>query len=112
MRRYEIADEEWGKVKELLPSDTPSGRGRPMKPNREMLNGILWIAKSGAAWRDLPERFGPWQTVYERFTVWSKLDVFEKIFEILSIDADMQDLSVDSTSIKVHQHAAGAKKGL
>jgi transposase len=77
-----------------------------------MLNGILWIAKSGAPWRDLPERFGPWQTVYERFTVWSNANVFENIFELLSNSADLQDLSIDSTSCKAHQHAAGAKKGL
>ena len=59
----------------------------------------------------MPERFGPWQTVYERFTVWSMKNVFEGIFDILNIDADLQDLSLDSTSCKVHQHAAGAKRG-
>lgn len=76
-----------------------------------MLNGIVWIARSGAAWRDLPERFGPWQTVYERFTVWSNANVFENLFDVLRVDADLQDLSIDSTSSKVHQSAAGAKKG-
>lgn len=108
--RYEITEQEWESVKELLPPEN-TGRGRPSKANRDMLNGIVWIAKSGAAWRDLPERFGAWQTVYERFTVWSNGNVFEKIFDILSIEADLQDLSIDSTSCKVHQHAAGAKKG-
>lgn len=109
-RRYELTEQEWERVKELLPAEN-SGRGRPSKPNRDMLNGMVWIAKSGAAWRDLPERFGAWQTVYERITVWSNGNVFGKIFDILSIDADLQDLSIDSTSCKVHQHAAGAKKG-
>jgi len=109
-RRYELTEQEWESVKELLPPEN-TGRGRPSKPNRDMLNGIVWIAKSGAAWRDLPERFGAWQTVYERFTVWSNENVFEKIFDILCIDADLQDLSIDSTSCKAHQHAAGAKKG-
>ena len=108
--RYELSEDEWESVKDMLPAEN-SGRGRPSKPNREMLNGIIWIARSGAAWRDLPERFGPWQTVYERSTVWSNGKVFEKIFEKLSIDADLQDLSIDSTSCKVHQHAAGAKRG-
>lgn len=112
MRRYEITDDEWSRVKDLLPPDDTPGRGRPSRPNREILNGILWIIKSGAPWRDLPERFGPWQTVYDRFNKWSKSGVFEKIFELLNIDADMQDLSLDSTACKVHQHAAGAKKGL
>ena len=109
-RRYEVTDYEWETVKELLPPEN-TGRGRPSKPNRDMLNGIVWIARSGAPWRDLPERFGPWQTVYERFTVWSNANVFEKIFDVLKIDADLQDLSIDSTSSKVHQSAAGAKKG-
>lgn len=112
MRRYEVTDEEWTQVKDLLPPDVLPHQGRPPKPNRDILNGILWIARSGAPWRDLPERFGPWKTVYDRFNKWAKAGIFEKIFEMLNIDADMQDLSLDSTSVKVHQHAAGAKKGL
>lgn len=111
-RRYEISDAEWEMVKDFLPSDQLKKQGRPPKPNRDMLNGILWIGKSGAPWRDLPERYGPWRTVYDRFRAWAEAGVFDKIFELLNIDADMQDLSIDSTSIKVHQHAAGAKKGL
>lgn len=110
-KRYEISDEDWEMVKDLLPSDQLPKQGRPPKPNRDMLNGILWIAKSGAPWRDLPERYGPWNTVYDRFRAWAEANVFEKIFEMLGVDADMQDLSIDSTSVKVHQHAAGAKKG-
>ncbi len=108
--RYELTDDEWERLKDLLPPEN-TGRGRPSKPNRKMLNGILWVARSGAPWRDLPERFGPWQTVYERFTVWSDANIFEEIFELLNLDADLQDLSIDSTSCKVHPHAAGAKKG-
>jgi transposase len=110
-KRYEISDEEWERVKDLLPSDKLKKQGRPPKPNRDMLNAILWIARSGAPWRDLPERYGSWKTVYDRFNKWSKKGVFEEIFEILNVDADMQELSIDSTSIKVHQHDAGAKKG-
>ena len=79
--------------------------------NRDMLNAILWLARSGAAWRDLPERYGSWETVYTRFKKWDEQHVFEEIFSILSIDADYQDLSLDSTSIKAHEHSAGAKKG-
>lgn len=111
MHRYEIKDEEWEQIKDLLPTDILARQGRPPKPNRDILNGILWIVRSGAPWRDLPERFGPWQTVYDRFNKWAKGGIFEKIFELLNIDADTQDLSIDSTSVKVHQHAAGAKKG-
>jgi len=86
-------------------------QGRPPKANREMLNAILWIAKSGAAWRDLPERYGAWETVYGRFKKWEEKGVFIEIFNTLSVDADFQDLSLDSSSVKAHQHSAGAKKG-
>jgi transposase len=77
-----------------------------------MLNGMLWINKTGAPWRDMPERYGPWKTVYTRFRQWSMDGVFAVVFEQLAQGADMQDVSIDSTSCKVHQHAAGAKKGL
>jgi transposase len=110
-KRYEISDEEWERIKDLLPSDKQKKQGRPPKPNRDMFNAILWIARSGAPWRDLPERYGSWKTVYDRFNKWTKEDVFEKVFKILNVDADTQELSIDSTSVKVHQHAAGAKKG-
>lgn len=108
--RHEISDQNWLRIKDVLPPEN-TGEGRPSKPNRDMLNGMLWISKTGSAWRDLPERFGSWQTVYSRFRLWSKNDVFKKLFEHLTADADMQDLSIDSTSCKAHQHAAGAKKG-
>jgi len=110
-RRHEISDSDWERIKNLLPPEN-HGEGRPSKPNRDMLNGMLWICKTGAPWRDLPERFGPWNTVYTRYSNWSKDEAFLKLFEALTQDADMQDASIDSTSCKVHQHAAGAKKGL
>lgn len=110
-KRYEISDDDWKRVKELLPSEELPRQGRRPKPNRQMLNGILWIAKSGAAWRDLPERYGPWQTVYGKFVKWSKEGVFEKIFQVLNTDADMQDIILDSSIVKAHQHSTGAKKG-
>ncbi|WP_156130327.1 IS5 family transposase [Paenibacillus durus] len=97
-------------MQDLLPPEN-TGEGRPSKPNRVMLNGMLWKVKTGAPWRDLPERFGPWKTVYSRFRLWSNDDLFQKVFESLTSDADLQDVSLDSTSCKVHQHAAGAKKG-
>ena len=111
-RRYEIKDDEWERIKEYLPPERTGKPGRPTSDNRTALNGILWIARSGAPWRDLPERYGSWSTLYDRFKRWSDAGVIEKIFEILTVDADMQELSIDSSSIKVHQHAAGAKKGL
>lgn len=111
-RRYELCDEDWERVKELLPPERSGKPGRPSGDNRKALNAILWIARSGAAWRDLPERYGFWSTMYDRFRIWEKLGVFENIFEMLSVDADMQDLSMDGTIVKAHQDSAGAKKGL
>ena len=111
-RRYEASDGEWERVKDFLPPERTGRPGRPSGDNRTALNGILWVARSGAPWRDLPERYGPWSTLYDKFARWSDAGIMEKIFESLTVDADMQDLSLDSTSVKVHQHAAGAKKGL
>jgi transposase len=109
--RHEISDSEWERIKSQLPPEN-HGEGRPSKPNRVMLNGMLWISKTGAPWRDLPERFGPWQTVYARFKKWGEDGTFQRLFETLTQDADMQDVSIDSTSCKAHQHASGAKKGV
>lgn len=109
--RHEISDYDWERIKDKLPPEN-TGEGRPSKPNRVMLNGMLWINKTGAPWRGLPDRYGSWQTVYSRFNLWSKNDVFNGLFKQFTKDADMQDSSVDSTSCKAHQHAAGAKKGL
>ena len=111
IRRYEITDEEWEQIKPHIPEEQEAGsQGRPSKDSRIMLNGIFWIHWSGAAWRDLPERCGPWQTVYKRFVKWSEVGIFEKIFKDLAADADMQDISIDSNGIKAHKSSAGAKK--
>ena len=76
-----------------------------------MLNGILWVARSGAAWRDCPERYGAWSSVYRRFKEWEESGLLLQIFEALAVEADLQDMSLDSTIIKAHQASAGAKKG-
>lgn len=111
--RYEITDEQWERIMDMLPPEHPKfgKRGRPSKSdNRSKMNGILWIAKSGAPWRELPERYGPWQTVYACFRKWKNLGAFEAIFHALSGDADMENVSIDSTSCKVHQSANGGGK--
>ena len=110
IRRYEVTDAEWEKIRLYLPEAREGSRGRPAADSRKILNGICWILRSGAAWRDLPERYGPWQTVYKRFVKWSKAGIFEKIFKDLAADADLQDISIDSTCIKAHKASAGAKK--
>lgn len=112
-KRYELTDSEWKRIKNLLPPGHPKGgkRGRPAKyDNRTALNGVLWIARGGAPQRELPERYGPWQTVYSRFRKWREMGVFETVFQALSIDADFENTSIDSTSCKVHQSANGGEK--
>jgi len=75
-----------------------------------MPNGILWIAHSGAQWRLLPKQYGPWQSVYARFAKWRDEGILEAIFQTLSTDADMENLSIDSTSIRIHESANGEGK--
>lgn len=108
MSRYEITNEQWKRIESLLPQPH-TGKGRPAKDNRTMLNGMMWIARSGAQWRELPEKYGPWQTVYSKFRKWNDEGILEKVFKSLSEDADMENLSIDSTSIRVHQSANGEK---
>ena len=107
-RRYEVTDEEWERVKGHIPT---ASTGRPPKDHRQMLNAMMWLCKSGAMWEDLPERYGPWKTVYSRFCLWRDNGVLAAIFEALSMDADYENLNMDSTSIKVHQHASAGKRG-
>ena len=100
-----------GTVEEVFSGETAGTLGRPRKDSRDMLNGIFWIARRGVAWRDLPERYGPWQTVYKRFVEWQKSGLIEKIFHELGEDADLEDISIDSTYIKAHKASAGAERG-
>ena len=111
-RRYELTDEEWERIKGYFPEREAGQKGRPRKEDRPILNGILWIVRSGAAWRDLPERYGAWSTVYSRFVQWQEEGLFDTILKELSEEADFQDMSIDSSTVKAHQASAGAKKGL
>ncbi|WP_026648894.1 transposase, partial [Blautia wexlerae] len=70
LKRYELTDEEWLRIEPLLPPENTGKQGRPRKDNRIIMNGIVWLARSGAPWRDLPERYGSWKTVYSRFRKW------------------------------------------
>lgn len=112
MRRYDLTNEEWERIESLLPAEKTGQKGRPRKSNRTMLNGMLWIARSGCQWRELPEYYGKWQGVYTRFRKWRNDGTLENVFRVLSSDADMENLSIDSTSVKVHESAnGGVKKG-
>jgi transposase len=107
--RHAISDEDFDRIKDLLPGrhGTPGARA---KDNRLFVDAVLWIAKTGAPWRDLPERFGPWNSVWRRFDRWARRGVWQKVFEALQ-DPDLEWLILDSTVIRAHPHAAGAKKG-
>ena len=107
MRRYEIRDEDWVRLSPLLPGKV-GDVGRSAADNRLFINAVLWIARSGAPWRDLPERFGNWNSVYQRFRRWSKKGVWQRVFEALQ-EPDLDWLLLDSTTIRAHQHAAGQK---
>ena len=112
LRRYELTDEEWNQIVSLLPPENSGKQGRPSKCNRTILNGIVWIARSGAPWRDLPERYGPWQTVYSRFRKWMEDGILDNIFRVLSLDAELSELSIDASIVQAHQHSAGAKRAI
>lgn len=111
LRRYELTDQEWERIAPFLPHENTGKRGRPGKDNRMMLNAMVWIARSGAPWRDLPERYGPWETVYSRFRKWIEDGYLDNIFRLLSMEAELEELSIDGSIVKAHQHSAGAKKG-
>ena len=86
IRRYELSDNEWTRLKPYFEGEAQK-KGRPRRDAWELLNAILWIARSGAAWRDLPERYGAWQTAYKRFVQWQESGLLEKVFHELSTDA-------------------------
>lgn len=111
IRRYELSDSEWERLKPYFEKEESQKRGHPRRNARELLNAILWITHSGAAWRDLPERYGAWQTAYKRFVQWLESGLLEKIFHELSLDADLENISIDSTYIKAHKASAGAQRG-
>lgn len=108
LRRHAISDEQWERIKDLLPgrAGTP---GRPAHDNRLFVDAVLWIAKTGAPWRDLPERFGDWNKTFRRFSRWAQQGVWQRVFDALQ-DPDLEWLILDSTVIRAHPHAAGAKK--
>ena len=106
-RRHEITDGQWDAIKDFLPGKE-GDPGATAKDNRLFVNAVMWIAKTGAPWRDLPERFGNWNSVFQRFNRWCKNGVFQKIMDKLQ-DADLSVLMLDSTVVRAHQHAAGAK---
>ncbi|MGW0936046.1 IS5 family transposase [Streptomyces sp. NPDC002666] len=112
-RRHELSDVEWEFVRPLLPA---SLRGRKRLDDRTVLNGIVWKFRTGVGWRDVPERYGPWATLHTRFRRWALDGTFDRMLRAAQAKADAAGgidwlVSVDSTAVRAHQHAAGARKG-
>ena len=100
MHRHAITDEHWERIKDLLPGQT-GDPGVTAKNNRLFIDAVLWIAKTGAPWRDLPERFGNWNSVWRRFDRWSSKGTWLRMFEEIK-DPDLEWLILDSTVIRAH----------
>lgn len=114
--RYALSDQRWQMIEDIV--SPPQSIGRPRRDDRQMLDGIFWILCSGAQWRDLPELYGPWKTVYHRFCQWRDDATFERVLERLHLRLredglmDLDTWMVDSTTIRATRSASGAgKKG-
>ena len=109
MRRHELTPEQFAKIAHLLPGRKGHG-GVTAQDNHNFLNAVFWILKTGAPWRDLLQRYGAWQNVHRRISRWAKRGVFDKLFQALTDQEETALLLLDSSIVKAHQHAAGAKK--
>jgi transposase len=109
MRRYGLRDDQWDRIKGLLPG-REGHVGVTAKDNRLFVEAVLYRYRAGIPWRDLPERFGDWKQVHTRHTRWAASGVWEKAFKVLAADADNEYAMIDSTIVRAHQHSAGALK--
>ena len=105
--RYDLTDFEWSVIEPVLPTGR---RGRKPENNRCILSGIFWVLRTGAPWRDLPERYGPYTTVYNRFNRWRKAGIWDRLMDAIITAYDGKVQMIDSSLVRVHQHASGAKK--
>ena len=108
--RLNLRDDQWERMSRHIIGDDRT-RGSSGRDNRMFVEAVLWIVRTGSPWRDLPEAFGEWNSVFRRFSRWSHKGVWQRIFAAMSDDPDFEYLIVDSTIVRAHQHAAGAKKG-
>ena len=108
MTRYDLSETEWRLISPLLPNKP---RGVARVDDRRVVNGIFYVLRTGSPWRDLPERYGPYTTVYNRYNRWAKAGVWLRIFETLAARSPQSLQLIDSSIIRAHQHAPGGKKG-
>jgi transposase len=109
MSRYDLTDFEWRVIEPLLPNKP---RGVPRVDDRRVLNGIFWMLRSGAPWRDLPERYGPRTTCYNRFVRWRKAGVWDRLMDAITKAHDGNVQMIDTSIVRVHQQGATAKRGV
>ena len=110
MKRYGLRDDQFVRIEKLLPG-RPGSVGRTSdKGNRLFVEAVIWKFRSGAPWRDLPERFGGWKNIHTRFSRWAASGVWESLFKALADDPDNEYAMIDATIVRAHQHSAGARK--
>ena len=109
MRRYALRDDQWERIRDLLPG-RKGHVGVTAQDNRLFVEAVLYRYRAGVPWRDLPERFGDWKNVHRRHSRWAKSGVWRRIFQHLAADADNEYAMIDSTIVRAHQHSAGAQK--
>jgi putative transposase len=111
MDRLILCDQQWERIAAHIIGNGRT-RGSSGRNNRMFVEGVLWIVRTGSPWRDLPEAFGCWNSAFRRFSRWSAKGVWHRIFAAMADDPDFEYLILDSTIVRAHQHAAGAKRGL
>jgi transposase len=105
----ELTEEQWVRIEPLIPGGRKGKRG-PRSNNRRFVNALLWMARSGGRWRDLPARLGNYHVVKKRYYRWIERGIIDALFETLSAEPDLEKLMIDSTVVRAHQHAAGAQR--
>ena len=111
MARRELRADQWDRIKAILPGKK-SDAGRTAEDNRKFVDAVLWIARTGSHWRELPPEFGKWNSVFVRYNRWSEKGIWENLFKTLADDPDFEYVMMDATIVRAHQHSAGAKGGL
>ena len=109
MSRRMLTKKRWARIKPLLPPERGYW-GTPSRPHHKIIEGILWILRTGAAWRDLPPKYGPWSSCYNRFNRWTAAGVWQNIWETLQEDVDHENHCLDGSIVKAHQDACRVKK--
>ena len=110
MTRYELSATQWRKIEGFLPG-RPGSVGVTAKDNRNFVNGVLWVLRSGAHWKDRPTRYGNWKSAHKRFTRWARAGIWERIFKVLLADSKNAWVMIDSTIVRAHQQAICGKGG-